>query len=66
MFDTRFKPTSVDKLDARPICDQEIVGSTPAGPVTFERFDHEIFSTVILFLLLIQEGQLSVSAHNTS
>ena len=25
------------------------------------RFDHEIFSYVILFLLLIQKGQLSVS-----
>ena len=25
------------------------------------RFDHEMFSTVILSLLLIQEGQLSVS-----
>ena len=37
---------------------------------TFVEIDHEIFSTVILSLLLIQEGQLSVSCermctHNT-
>ena len=29
--------------------------------VIFWKFDHEIFSTAILSLLLIQEGQLSVS-----
>ena len=29
---------------------------------SFVEPDHEIFSTVILFLLLIQEGQLSVSS----
>ena len=28
---------------------------------SFVEIDHEIFSEVILFLLLIQEGQLSVS-----
>ena len=37
---------------------------------SFVKIDHEIFSTVILSLLLIQEGQLSVSfwrknVHNT-
>ena len=31
------------------------------GNILSLRFDHEIFSTVILSLLLIQEGQLSVS-----
>ena len=42
--------------------DQEVAGSTPPGlQHSFMRFDHEIFSTVILTLLLIQEGQLSVS-----
>ena len=42
---------------------EEIGGSTPAGEATFFswRFDHEIFSTVILSLPLIQEGQVSVS-----
>ena len=31
---------------------------------SFVEIDHEIFSTVILFLPLIQEGQLSVSGEN--
>ena len=33
----------------------------PVGNILSLRFDHEIFSTVIPFLPLIQEGQLSVS-----
>ena len=41
--------------------DQEVAGSTPVGNILSKRFDHEIFSTVILSLPLIQEGQLSVS-----
>ena len=45
-----------------PTGDQEVVGSIPAGSATFfVEIDHEICSMVILFLLLIQEGQLSVS-----
>ena len=50
----------------RPTGDQEVAGSTPAevGNIrqhSFVEIDHEIFSTVILSLPLIQEGQLSVS-----
>ena len=47
----------------RPTEDQEVAGSTPAevGNIIFVEIDHEIFSTVILSLPLIQEGQLSVS-----
>ena len=47
----------------RPTGDQEVAGSTPAEVVNILswRFDHEIFSTVILSLPLIQEEQLSVS-----
>ena len=61
----------------RPTGDQEVAGSTPAevGNILSWRLimkyflrsfspleiDHEIFSTVILSLPLIQEGQLSVS-----
>ena len=47
----------------RPTGDQEVAGSTPAevGNYSFVEIDHEIFSTVILSLPLIQEGQLSVS-----
>ena len=54
----------------RPTGDQEVAGSTPAevGNILFREIDREIFSTVILSLPLIQEGQLSVSGermHNT-
>ena len=57
------EPASVVQLDARPTREQEVAGSTPAelGNILSWRFDHEIFSTVILSLPLIQEGQLSVS-----
>ena len=52
------------QLDVHPTGDQEVAGSTPTRSATFFRgdlFDHEIFSTVILSLPLIQEAQLSVS-----
>ena len=46
----------------RPTGDQDIAGSTPAEvDIFFVEIDNEIFSTVILSLPLIQEGQLSVS-----
>ena len=43
--------------------DQEIVGSIPSGSgnILFVEIDLEIFSMIILSLLLIQEGQFSVS-----
>ena len=41
----------------RPTGDQEVADSTPADVGNI----HEIFSTIILSLPLIQEGQLSVS-----
>ena len=46
-----------------PTGDQEVAGSTPrrGRQHSFVEIDHEIFSTVILSLPLIQEGQLSVS-----
>ena len=51
--------------DARPTGDQETAGSTVIPAIarqhTSVEFDHEIFSTVILYLPLIQEGQLSIS-----
>ena len=53
---------SFTQLDVHPAGDQEVVGLTPAGTnILSWRFDHGIFSMVILFLLLIQEEQLSVS-----
>ena len=44
----------------RPTGDQEVVGSTPAEVGNILSWS-EIFSAVILSLLLIQEGQLSDS-----
>ena len=43
----------------RPTGDRGVAGSTPTEVGYI--LDHEIFSTVILSLPLIQEGQLSVS-----
>ena len=55
-------PASVAQLDACPTGDQEVACSAPAGSaISFVELDHEIFSTVILSLPLIQEGQFSVS-----
>ena len=58
-----FSPALVAQLDALPTGDQEVAGSTTAkvGNILLWRFDHEIFSTFVLSLPLIQEGQLSVS-----
>ena len=54
----------VAQLDVRLTGDQEVVGSTRwgVGNILSWRFDHEIFSKVMLSLQLIQEGQLSVSS----
>ena len=51
------------QLDARPTGDQEVAGSTPAevGNILSWRLIMKYFSTVILSLPRIQEGQLSVS-----
>ena len=55
-------PASVAQLDARPTGDPEIAGSTPPDRQhSFTEIDHEIFSTVIRSLPLIQEGLLFVS-----
>ena len=47
------------QLDVGPTGDQAIVGSTPKGSALLHYY--EIFSMVILSLLLVQEGHLSVS-----
>ena len=49
------------QLDARQIGDQVVAGSTPVGSILLWRFDHEIFSMVILSFQLIQKGHLSLS-----
>ena len=57
-------PASVAQLDAHLTGDQKIAGFIACwvGNILSFRFDHEIFSRVILSLPLIQEGQLSVSS----
>ena len=57
------RPALVAQLDVHPTGDQEGAGFHPhwVGNILSWRFDHEIFSMVILSLLLIQEGQFSVS-----
>ena len=59
-------PASVAQWDTRLTGDQEAAGFDPrrTRQYSFVKIDHEIFSTVILSLLLIQEGQLSISAEN--
>ena len=52
-------PGSVAQLDACSTGDQEI--ASPVQHHSFVEIDPEIFSTVILSLLLIQEGKLSVT-----
>ena len=56
-------PASVAQLNTRLTGDHEVAGSNPCfvGNILSWRFDHEIFSTIITSLLLLQEGQLSVS-----
>ena len=51
-------PALVVKLDARLTGDQEVAGPNPSS---FVEIDHEIFSSVILSLPLMQEGRLSAS-----
>ena len=61
MFKGNFSLASVTLLDARSTGDQEVAVRHSFGNILSWRSDHEIFSTIILSLPLIQEGQLSVS-----
>ena len=57
-----YPPALLAQLDAPLTGYQEVAGLTlPGQQHSFMENDHEIFSRVILSLLLIQEGQLSVS-----
>ena len=47
---------------ACPITDLGVVSSIPVRPYTFVAIEHEMFSTVILLLPLIQEGLLLVTS----
>ena len=57
------RPALVAQLDTHSTGDQEVASSTPClgWQHSFVEIDDEIFSTVILSLPLIQEGQMSVS-----
>ena len=59
----RLKPALVAHLDALSDWSPESRWLNPrrGRQLSFVEIDHEIYSTVILSLLLIQEGQLSVS-----
>ena len=63
LFYTLAKPVSVAQLDAPSDWRPGGRGFNPrrGRQHSFVEIDHEIFSTVILSLPLIQEGQLSVS-----
>ena len=63
MATLNFRPASVAQLDALSDWRPGGRGFNPrrGGQHSFVEIDHEIFSTVILSLRLIQEGQLSVS-----
>ena len=58
-------PGCVAHLVASPIADPGVFSLILVRPHTFLEIDHEIFSMVILLLLLIQEGLLSVTNANT-
>ena len=47
------------------IADLGVVSLIPARPHTFVEIDHEVVSSVILLLRLIQEGLLSVCERST-
>ena len=49
------------QTDVRWTADQEVLVLIPTWQYSLMEIDHEIFSAVILTLLLIQEEQLSVS-----
>ena len=59
----RSQPAAVAWSDACLIGDHEVLVSIPpqVWQHSYVEIDHEMFSTIILSLLLIQEGQLSVS-----
>ena len=48
------------------LCYKEVVVDSRGRQHSFVEIDHETFSTVILSLTLIQEGQLSVSGKRMS
>ena len=59
-----YVPGPVAQSVASPIVDPGVASSIPAPSHTLVKIEHEIFSTVILLLLLIQAGLLSVTSES--
>ena len=59
---TIFNTDPVAQSVASLIADLGVVSLIPSQSHTFLEIDHEIFSMVILFLQLIQEGLVSVTS----
>ena len=60
LYDNQLGPY-LPNIWIRRLTGDQVVGSAQPRSAIFFRGDHEIFSTVILSLPLIQETQLSVS-----
>ena len=61
VFTRQLVKISVAQLEVPPTGNQEVSPRPPPGqPHSYMEIDNEIFSMVILFFLLIREGQLSV------
>ena len=60
MFVHRTKPGPIAQSVASPTADPGVGSSILARSHNFMEIDHEIISSVILFLLLIQEGSVRV------
>ena len=58
----KYQPGPKVQSVASPTADSGIMSSIPTRFHTFVAIDHEIISTVILLLPLIQEGLLSVTS----
>ena len=56
-------PGPVAHLVVSPNADPGVVSLIPVRPHTFVKIDREIFSTIIL-LLLVEEGLFSVTSEN--
>ena len=61
MFRTKNQLSPVVQSVVSPIANPGVMSSIPTRQHAFMNIDHEIFSRAIL-LLLIQEGQLSVTS----
>ena len=57
----QYEPGVLARSDVHPYADSREFDPHVRQKILSRRFDHEKMSTAILFLLLIQEGQVSVT-----